>query len=258
MDIPDEANQHTRRWSNEASALAAQARVLSGEKFEQLVVRLQRQTGRSHQDCWRFVIEQGIKGGRFVYRRRTREEVEPAREGLVKQTVDDIAKKLKRSPRSVRSMLQRHSLRVREIRCDSFSAESLASALRVSRQEVVTWIARGWLQATVSRHPKFNAYTITPEALALAYENHLADLLQRGVPNQRLFEAYIQYLHSSKHSDSDTSPAVGRNWQEMADGGNEKDDRREVPDTSCEDDVSQGQATPGTAGLPSHLNVPDG
>jgi hypothetical protein len=198
MNSPDEANQEVSGWSKEASALAAQARVLSGDKLEQLVVRLQRQTGRSHQDCWRFVIQNGIRGGRLGSRRWTSEEIEMAREGLVKHTVPEIAQKLKRSTRSVRSMLQRNSLRVREIRCDLFSAESLAAALHVPRREVLTWIERGWLQATVSRHRRFNAYRITPEALALAYRNHLADLLKRGIPNQRLFEAYVHYLHSSK------------------------------------------------------------
>ena len=38
-------------WSDEAKAIAIQARVLSGEKLDQLVRRLQRHTGRSRESC---------------------------------------------------------------------------------------------------------------------------------------------------------------------------------------------------------------
>ena len=43
-------------WSAEAMAMAAQAKVLSGSKLEQLVVRLQRHSGRPKEACWRFII----------------------------------------------------------------------------------------------------------------------------------------------------------------------------------------------------------
>ena len=54
--------ERSPEWSAEAMAMAAQARVLSGSKLEQLVVRLQRQTGRPKEACWRFIIQHGIKG----------------------------------------------------------------------------------------------------------------------------------------------------------------------------------------------------
>jgi hypothetical protein len=41
-------------------AMAAQAKVLSGSKLEQLVVRLQRHSGRPKEACWRFIIQYGI------------------------------------------------------------------------------------------------------------------------------------------------------------------------------------------------------
>ena len=122
-------------WSPEALALAAQAKVLSGNKLEQLVVRLQRNTGRPSEQCWRFVIQYGLKG-RVANRRWTDEEVEFVREEIVKRSVDEIAKKLGRTPQSVRSMLQRNRLGVREIRCDLFSLESLARALHIRKDEI--------------------------------------------------------------------------------------------------------------------------
>src|ERR1700730_8986366 len=110
------------RWSPEALALAAQAKVLSGNKLEQLVVRLQRHTGRTREACWRFIIQYGIKG-KVDHRRWTEDEIEIVREELVKRSVEEIARKLNRTAKSIRSMLQRNGFRVREIRCDLFSVE---------------------------------------------------------------------------------------------------------------------------------------
>jgi len=202
-------------WRAEALALAAQAKVLSGNKLEQLVVRLQRHSGRPREACWRFVIQHGLKG-RADHRRWTDEEVELVREEIVKRSVDEIARKLGRTPKSVRSMLQRNHLGVREIRCDLFSLESLASALHIQKDEIRFWIERGWLQACVSTNGRKRSYTITPEALAHAYKHHLPDLLKRGIPNQSLFEAYVQYVHSPKHTVGEQLLDVRRDKRERA------------------------------------------
>jgi hypothetical protein len=191
--------ERDQRWSEEALALAAQAKVLSGNKLEQLVVRLQRHSGRSRQACWRFVIQYGLKG-RLDYRRWTEEEIDFVREELVKHSVHEVAKKLNRTSRSIRSMLHRNSLRVKEIRCDLFSLDSLAAALSLRKSEIQFWIKRGWLEAQILRRGKLHSYIITPEALAHTYKRHLSDLLKRGIPNQSLFEAYVQYVHSPKHT----------------------------------------------------------
>jgi hypothetical protein len=187
-----ESPERSPGWSAEALALAAQAKVLSGNKLEQLVVRLQRHSGRPREACWRFVIQHGLKG-RVDHRRWTDEEVDLVREEIVKRSVDEIARKLGRTPKSVRSMLQRNRLGVREIRCDLFSLESLAGALHIRKGEIRFWIQQGWLQASVSTKGRKRSYTITPESLAHAYKHHLPDLLKRGLPNQSLFEAYIMH-----------------------------------------------------------------
>jgi hypothetical protein len=36
--------------------------------------------------------------------------------------------------------------------------------------------------------------------LTLLYKRHLPDVLKRGIPNQSLFEAYLQYCYSPKHT----------------------------------------------------------
>jgi hypothetical protein len=117
---------------------------------------------------------------------------------------------------SIRSMLRRNSLHVREIRCDLFSVESLAHALRVRKSEIHFWIEQGWLQAEVNTKGKRPSYIITAEALAHAYKHHLADLLKRGVRSQSLFLAYLEYVHSPKHTIGEQLLNVRRDKRERA------------------------------------------
>jgi len=195
--------------------LASQARVLSGNKLEQLIVRLQRQTGRTKDACWRFVIQYGLKA-RIDHRRWTDEELEILREGLVKFSLAEMASKLHRTPQSLRQKLAREGYRLRDIRCDLFSLDSLACAIRAPRAQVLSWIEVGWLPATVCRRGNKNRYAITPEALMHLYKHHLQDVLKRGVANQSLFEAYVQYCYSPKHTVGEQLLDVRRDKRERA------------------------------------------
>jgi hypothetical protein len=224
-------------WSQEAYAMAAHAKVLSGNKLEQLVVRLQRHSGRAKEACWRFIIQHGLKN-KVDHRRWTEEELDTLREELVKRSVDDVAKKLNRTPQAIRSALKRNNLSVREIRCDLFSLESLSAALHVGKPELVSWIERGWLPASVNESGRRRTYVITPEGLQHLYKNHLQDALRRGVSNQSLFEAYVQYCFAPKHTVGEQLLDVRRDKRERAsfegrlrssttkqeDGGGEDDD----------------------------------
>jgi hypothetical protein len=201
------------RWGSEAIALAEQARVLSGNKLAQLVRRLQRQTGRTQEECWRFVIKYGIKA-EVDHRRWQQEELDEARELLTKYSVEEVAKRLNRSPKALRNALQRRQLSVREIRCDCFSVESLAQILHVRRSEIACWIEKGWLQATITKQGKRANYRITPEALSALYRHHLEDLLKRRIPNHSLFDAYVQYCFSPKHTTGEQLLEVRRDKRE--------------------------------------------
>src|ERR1700676_3932477 len=102
-------------YSNrEALAIAAQAKVLSGSKLEQLVVRLQRNTGKTKDACWRFVIQYGLKG-RLDHRRWTDEEFDTLREGLVRFSLGEMAAKLHRTPSSLRRKLGGEGYSLRDI-----------------------------------------------------------------------------------------------------------------------------------------------
>jgi len=200
-------------WSPQAVAMVAQAKVLSGNKLEQLVVRLQRHSGRTKEACWRFVIQYGLKD-RVDHRRWTEEELDIVRTELVKYTVEEVARKLQRSPKAIRSALMRNHLSVRDIRCDLFSLESLSAALHVRKSEIINWIDNDWLPATVSNRGGRHFYTITPEGLTHLYKHHQRDLLKRGISNLVLFEAYLQYCHSPKHTVGEQLLEVRRDKRE--------------------------------------------
>lgn len=225
-------------WSAQALAMVAQAKVLSGNKLEQLVVRIQRHSGKSKEACWRFVIQYGLKG-RVDHRRWTEEEMDTVREELVKRSVEEVAKKLNRSPKAIRSMLMRNHLSVREIRCDLFSLESLSAALHVRKSEIVFWIERDWLPATVDTRGKRHFYSITPEGLMHLYKHHQQDLLKRGMRNQSLFEAYVQYCYSPKHTVGEQLLDVRRDKRERA--AYAAAQNREV-DSGDEEEVEDGDA----------------
>jgi len=207
--------ERSPEWSAEAMAMAAQAKVLSGSKLEQLVVRLQRHSGRPKEACWRFIIQYGIKGQQD-HRRWTETEFEVVREELVKRSIEEVARKVNRTPKAIRNMLKRNHLSLREIRCDLFSVESLANALRVRKAEVVFWIEQNWLQASVADQGKRRFYIITPEALKDLYRHHHGDLIKRGIRNQSLFEAYVEYCFAPKHTIGEQLLDVRRDKRERA------------------------------------------
>ena len=187
-------------WSDEARAIAAQARVLSGEKLDQLVRRLQRHSGRSRESCWRYMMQTGLKI-RDEHRRWTDDEIDTVREHLATRTVAETAKMLGRSVKAVRCALERNDLKIREIRCDMMSIDSLARILHVRKTEIQSWIDKGWLEATVRTHGKRASYVVTPEAFRALYTRHLSELIaQKRIPSVALFEAFYNYCFVPKHT----------------------------------------------------------
>jgi hypothetical protein len=92
--------------------------------------------------------------------------------------------------------------------------DALAQAVHVRSAEVIHWIELGWLQASVTEHDRRKDYRITPEALAAFFKHHLHDLLKRRIPNHTLFEAYVQYCFSPKHTAGEQLLEVRRDKRE--------------------------------------------
>jgi hypothetical protein len=122
--------------------------------------RLQRYSGRSRQSCLQFVVK-----NRDGHRRWTDGEIDQMRELVATHTVEEMAKKLGRSVKSARCALHRYDLKIREIRCDLMSIDSLARILHVRKAEIQSWIEKGWLEAaTIRTHGKRTSSVFTPEA----------------------------------------------------------------------------------------------
>jgi hypothetical protein len=92
----------------------------------------------------------------------------------------------------------------------------LATVLRVRKSEIVHWIEQGWLEASVSNRRKRRFYIITPDALTKLHKQHQQDLLKRGIRNQTLFEAYLQYCFFPKHTVGEQLLDVRRDKRERA------------------------------------------
>lgn len=228
-------------WTPEAYTMAKQARVLSGDKLEGLVVRLQRHSGRKKDQCWRFIIQNGLKRS-MDYRRCGDEEFDELREELIQNSVEEVARKHHRTPQSIRSLLRRRHLKLREIRCDLFSIESLSAALRIRKSEIHFWIDQEWLQTRVELHGTRRTYVITPESLNQMFKRHLPDLLARGAPNLSLFEAYVQYCFSPKHTLGTQLLNVRRDKKERAsfDASTKKTHGEDLEEDHEEDDERYG------------------
>jgi hypothetical protein len=140
-----------------------------------------------------------------------------AREHLATHTVEETAKMLGRSVKAVRCALQRNELKVREIRCDWMSIDSLARILHVRKTEIQSWIEKGWLEATVRPHGKRARHVITPEAFRALYTRHLSELIaQKRIPSVALFEAFYAYCFVPKHTIGTQLLAVRRDKRERS------------------------------------------
>jgi len=95
-------------------------------------------------------------------------------------------------------------------------AARIVAECGAGKTEVVFWIEQGWLQASIACHGKRRSFVITPEALMSLYKHHHSDVLKRGIPNQALFEAYVQYCFSPKHTIGEQLLEVRRDKRERA------------------------------------------
>ncbi|WP_158792073.1 hypothetical protein [Granulicella sp. L60] len=114
----------------------------------------------------------------------------------------------------------------------------MSAALRIRKSEIRYWIDQGWLQVSVEDRGRRHFYVITPEALSQLYKHHLPKLLARGAANLSLFEAYLQYCYSPKHTMGSQLLDVRRDKKERAsfEARHENHGQEEEEDEDGEDD----------------------
>jgi hypothetical protein len=118
-----------------------------GSDKEQILSKLVQISGNPRDACLRFLRRLGVAEKRS-YREWTTREQQRLVELMDEVPVEEAARLLRRPPASVRSMLHRLGLGVRQSR-EWFTISLLAQVLHVSRDEVRRWVDRGWLQCRV-------------------------------------------------------------------------------------------------------------
>ena len=138
---------------------------------------------------------------------------------------------LGRSVKAVRCALQRNELKVREIRCDWMSIDSLARILHVRKTEIQSWIDKGWLEAAIQTHGKRSSHVITPEAFRALYSRHLGELIaQKRISSVALFEAFYNYCFVPKHTIGTQLLTVRRDKRERGAYEASQDENEELPE----------------------------
>jgi hypothetical protein len=89
---------------------------------------------------------------------------------------------------------------IRELRCDLFSVNSLATAMHVRKSEITFWIEHGWLEAVREDESKSTSYKISPEALQRCLREHLPDLQKRNIRSASILAVFQQYCYVPKHT----------------------------------------------------------
>jgi hypothetical protein len=82
------------------------------------------------------------------YRPWTKSERQKLLDLIASHSLEEVTLQLRRSPTSVRSMLQRLGASAR-MGQDWFTKHALAEALRIRTEDVQKWIDRGWLKCRV-------------------------------------------------------------------------------------------------------------
>lgn len=143
--------RRTFHWSDAAGQLVAEHRrqIEKNGKHrrsdgEQIVLELVRISENPRDACLRFLRRHGVAEKRS-YREWTTREQQRLVELMNDVPVEEAARVLRRPPASVRSMLHRLGLGVRQSR-EWFTVSLLAQALHIGRDEVRKWVDRGWLQ----------------------------------------------------------------------------------------------------------------
>ena len=130
----------------------------------------------------------------------TEEEIDQVRELLVANPVEVVARKVGRSTSSVKHLCSRQGIRIKELRCDLFSINSLAAAMHVRKAEIVFWIEQGWLEAVRKDQGRRTCYKISPEALQRCLREHLAELQKRNIRSSTILAVFNQFCYVPKHT----------------------------------------------------------
>ena len=100
----------------------------------------------------------------------------------------------------MKHLCSRQGIRIKELRCDLFSINSLAAAMHVRKSEIVFWIDQGWLESAKERQARTVSYMISPEALQRCLREHLQELQKRNICSSTILAVFNQFCYVPKHT----------------------------------------------------------
>lgn len=197
--------RRTFRWSDEARRLVTDHRRriekienYRGRDKEQILSILMQVSGNPRDACLRFLRRLGVAEKRS-YREWTTREQQRLVELMDDVPLEEVARVLRRPPASVRSMLHRLGLGVRQSR-EWFTISLLAQVLHISRDEVRKWVDRGWLRCRVVQSQSVQVQIIGADDFCAFVKNHGREVIGNRLSYEGL--AFVRdYVFPRSHAD---------------------------------------------------------
>jgi len=177
---PGEAREMVRAYLFEAEAGAEGAPT----DLKSLIGKLVQVSGNPRDACWRFARQAGI-ASKQAYRPWTRKEQQKLLDLIAIHPVQEVTVLLRRSPASVRSMLQRLGATAR-MGQDWFTKYTLAEALHIRAEDVQRWMDRGWLQCRSVQTGRLTRQIIEADDFCTFCKEHRSEILGRRLNADRL------------------------------------------------------------------------
>ncbi len=177
-------NPQPYRWSKKARSLVRNHRKADGPELKNLMTALAQESGNPRRECWRFAHRMGVKKV-FRHRRWTDSEQQRLLQLIERQTLPEVAKRLRRSERAVREKLEDLGANA----CmgkDWFTPRTLALAIHAGYGKVQQWIDRGLLKATEQGIGTFKHVLITADDFCRFCKEHRQELIGRRLNLARL------------------------------------------------------------------------
>jgi hypothetical protein len=152
--------------------------------LKSLVAKLVQVSGNPRDACWRFARLAGIRE-KQAYRPWTRGEQQKLLDLIAIHPVHEVTRLLRRSPASIRSMLQRLGATAR-MGQDWFTKYTLAEALHVRAEEVQKWVDRGWLKCRTVETGRLTREIIEADEFCTFCKQHRAEIVGRRLNPDRL------------------------------------------------------------------------
>jgi hypothetical protein len=169
-----------------------------GTEKDQIVSTLVQISGNPRDACLRLLRRFGVAKKRS-YREWTIREQQKLVELIDDVPVEEAARVLRRPPASVRSMLHRLGLGVRQNR-EWFTVSLLAQTLHISRDEVRKWIDRGWLQCRTVQAQSVKVQIIDADDFCSFIQNYGSAVIGNRLSYEGL--AFVRdYVFPRSHAD---------------------------------------------------------